>query len=233
MAGDADHLVIADDSVPVAVVVDPNGVVERVLTWPVRSDRREFEVASAVAIRGAEVWVGSPAAGGVVWFPSWEGDPVVIDLPIDVRILEPAAASGRIWVAGAPGGVKDSLVDVGVPMSRRVEWRDEPSRFDSDQQWIVVSAHGGVLGNLEAARAAGIDVDAIAARVAAGVEDEDDDEAAGWEDDGDEEDVAWENAPLLLWAIDGGVASLVDLVGGVRRSRGGRRASRRVAPASV
>ena len=65
VAGAGGRVIVADAAVPVAVVIDVQGVVERVLTWPLRPDLRDREVASAIAVSGEDVWVSSPATGGV------------------------------------------------------------------------------------------------------------------------------------------------------------------------
>jgi len=94
-------VVIADDSLPVAVEADAvSGSVTRVFSWPLSPRHRGRVAALSILSLGGSILVASPAAGGIVEIDRRSGGVRVISLEADVGAL--ISCGEAVWAVASP-----------------------------------------------------------------------------------------------------------------------------------
>jgi hypothetical protein len=99
-------VVIADDSLPVAVEADGvSGSVTRVFSWPLSPRHRGRAAALSVLSLEDSILVASPAAGGIVDIDRRSGEASVIPLEADVGAL--IGCGEAVWAVASPDWFED------------------------------------------------------------------------------------------------------------------------------
>ena len=132
-----------DESWP--IVMSIAGAVAQVASWPINPGLRAWPVAMDIWLRDDEVWLTSPAAGGVV---AWSlGDDSVTVIPLDRPPGLLAALGNDVIVFGHPDWTSLTNADPSiVGFEHPVLWRDPPDpMIRTEPGWLIVDRTDGLV----------------------------------------------------------------------------------------
>jgi hypothetical protein len=126
-------VIIADDSLPVAVEADAvSGSVTRVFSWPLSPGHRGRAAALSILSLEDSILVASPAAGGIVDIDRRSGEVRVIPLEADVGAL--ISCGEAVWAVASPDWFEDTnepqQQEEGRPDRKRTVVWEEPDEAE-------------------------------------------------------------------------------------------------------